>query len=705
MARTQVPEEDERVATVSDLKNVTPRPKAVMRTEGETVSDDGLNNWYWWDPSGDAANADGTTIIESNVSTYGDGGANEGVWRRMVKPFSEQTTDDLSEGSTNEYYTDTRARGALSAGRGINYDSSTGSFSSMLEGDYELASTAGATEETFSFSSVQEGVAYNGDGSKAFTVGGSTVQEYNLSTNYDFTTAAVGNTFDASSQDSDLQAIFFNGDGSKMFLAGDGTESIYEYTLTSYDITTASYNSSSLDVSTEIDILHGAASNADGTKFYGLDFASGTVYTYSLSTGFDTSTGSFASTSFSPFGFSSITDLAVGDSGKRFYLADQSNSEIFEFFTTSAYDITKLAESYNLQTITGTPTFIGVTDGTKLHYGDSANTQVAQRDFQYGTYSLENLEGQLASLRENTKARFSTAETNLQRSSLIRFQAEANDAKPAIGWWDSSGNRIAAITAHERLNQSTLHEHYSIETADSAGSLQTRLEVPYGNDNVTIETQNAGFKVSAGSDFQVGATASADSTANFFSDVFQYETGDVGFGDKDWAANGLEGSNTKFEFYRNSSTAQLLVHNDDGSSDAVLYLRSGTTDWKLANETENIRLFDDFTNKGFELTDEGLFTLDDSWQRRLSNVSSATTTSGHDFYSVDSSGGAVTVTLASSDAVDGRVIHVKRNGANTLTVDTESSETIDGSSSITIDQDDNSVKLVYNSTNTEWEIY
>ena len=43
-----------------------------------------------------------------------------------VSDISNHNTDDLAEGTTNVYYTDTRARGALNAGNGITYTSSTG---------------------------------------------------------------------------------------------------------------------------------------------------------------------------------------------------------------------------------------------------------------------------------------------------------------------------------------------------------------------------------------------------------------------------------------------------------------------------------------------------------------------------------------------------------------------------------------------------
>ena len=41
-------------------------------------------------------------------------------------------TDDVSEGATNLYYTDARARAALSAGTGLSYNSSTGEFASTI---------------------------------------------------------------------------------------------------------------------------------------------------------------------------------------------------------------------------------------------------------------------------------------------------------------------------------------------------------------------------------------------------------------------------------------------------------------------------------------------------------------------------------------------------------------------------------------------
>jgi hypothetical protein len=81
----------------------------------------------------------------------------------------DSTTDDLSEGTTNKYFTDTRARGAISGGTGINYDSSTGVVSADLA-DFDTDDVSeGATNKYFTeqrvFDSLSGGSAIDFNGS------------------------------------------------------------------------------------------------------------------------------------------------------------------------------------------------------------------------------------------------------------------------------------------------------------------------------------------------------------------------------------------------------------------------------------------------------------------------------------------------------------------------------------------------------------
>lgn len=82
----------------------------------------------------------GATYIYDGTSPYATTG-----WLRMITPDDSVTsvngstgvvtldTDDISEGSSNLYYTDARARAAIGAGTGISYDNITGIISTNLD--------------------------------------------------------------------------------------------------------------------------------------------------------------------------------------------------------------------------------------------------------------------------------------------------------------------------------------------------------------------------------------------------------------------------------------------------------------------------------------------------------------------------------------------------------------------------------------------
>ncbi len=697
MARTQVPEEEQRVSSLEELRNnISPTAKRVAFVESDA---DGDSNYFWWDARGEASNADGVTKVSSNVK-------DSGLWKRTYLKFTKATTEDLAEGSTNLYYTSKRAKNEFGAEKGLTYNSSTGTFSGKYKGPYELSSVKGKPESKLGVTNAPEGITYNSDGSKIFTCLNGEVKEYSA-LDYDITTASL-NTTKVFSEDNDWQGIFFSRDGSKLFMGGDETNKIYEYTLgVAYDISTASFNESSLDVSGEIDSLRGIATNRDGTKFYGVDYSSGTTYSYTLDGSFNASTGSYSGNKLQIPVFSSITDLKVGGEGRRFYFTSALGNKIYEVFTTSAFDLTQGALNYELADITGTPVSVGVTDGDTLHYGDKTNSNIVQRDFGYHIYDLPNLEGQLSSLSTNTKVRFSTDKISLDESILVRMQAETDLSKPAVGWWDQDGDRTSAILSYEKLDSNNTHERLSIETVNSNGSLQTRMFFPYGSDSVTVQTKNAGFKVSDGYNFTLGSSSGADSKADLYGDLFVYETNNFGVGDKNWGSEGLETSEAGLELYRSSSTAQLLIYQGDGSADASIHLKKDLKNWKIKNIDPDLI----YSSEGIEkarFAEDGILTVSDAYVRRFKRASSDIKTSGHEYYSLDTSLSEITLTLSSVDERNGRVIHVKRDGINKVNVNTESNATIEKASSapqLKIGRDLDALKFVYNSSTNNWEIF
>lgn len=99
------------------------------------------------------------------------------------------------------------------------------------------------------------------------------------------------------------------------------------------------------------------------------------------------------------------------------------------------------------------------------------------------------------------------------------------------------------------------------------------------------------------------------------------------------------------------------------------------------------------------------FTSNSTLDHDLQTVSTNTTTDGTGYWLVDSSGGAVTLTIASADASGAREINVKRSGSNTVTIATEGAETIDGSTTLGLTNDNESVTLVWDSANSDWKVY
>jgi hypothetical protein len=86
-------------------------------------------------------------------------------------------------------------------------------------------------------------------------------------------------------------------------------------------------------------------------------------------------------------------------------------------------------------------------------------------------------------------------------------------------------------------------------------------------------------------------------------------------------------------------------------------------------------------------------------------ITASQSTDGTGYYTIDTSGGAITLTMSTDDAVEGREINAKRDGSNTATIDTAGSATIDSSSSIDLNSDQQSVTLIYNSADDGWEIF
>ena len=568
MSRTVLPLEDTRASSINELKDLVPQTDHVVTLEGGSSPADGASNIFWWDPSGDPQDADGVTLIESNIES-------NGLWRRIVTPapettddlpegssklyfdeervddridslivpgvhlsqtyndstdslifdvdddlssysndvgfitdlsgfdtddlgegsanryytesrfdssFSGKSTDDLSEGSGNLYFTDTRVRNALSAGGDLNYDPNTGEFSistssltstdELSEGSNNLYHTTervrnalsaggdlsydsstgefsvstsglGSTDDlpegstnfyytsdrvknefeatgdltyvknpvsgydlsnasytgtSFDISSeegIASGVTFGDGGSKMFVVGidNQNVFEYSLGTAFDISTASyTGTSLDVGGDDGGPRGIAFSGDGTKMFMAGASDNNVYEYELpTAFDLSTASYSGTSFDIGSEEGDVRALTFNGDGTKMFITGSSSATsssadVHEYNLSGGYDISTASYSGNVFDVSSEES-TPLAIAfnGSGTKMFVAGNDNKTVHEYALSAGFDIstaTYSGTSFDVSSEeSGYPTAVTFSaDGTKMFIIGTSSDSVHEYD-------------------------------------------------------------------------------------------------------------------------------------------------------------------------------------------------------------------------------------------------------------------------------------------------------------------------------------
>ena len=188
------------------------------------------------------------------------------------------------------------------------------------------------------------------DGTSMYIIGdaNNTVYQYTLSTAWDVSTASYASkSFSVGSQHSFPHGIHFKSDGTKMYMVANDSV-VYQYSLsTAWDVSTASYDSVSYSNASQASSARAIRFKSDGTKLYVLTDpgATTTIWQHSLSTAWDLSTASYDSVSLvissqdaNPEG------MDFNDDGTKLYVVGYHN-EIREWTLSTAYNLS--TASYN----------------------------------------------------------------------------------------------------------------------------------------------------------------------------------------------------------------------------------------------------------------------------------------------------------------------------------------------------------------------
>jgi DNA-binding beta-propeller fold protein YncE len=203
-------------------------------------------------------------------------------------------------------------------------------------GSYATKSMSVSSQDT-----VPTGLAFSSDGTKAYFIGytNDTIYQYTLSTAWDISTGSYATkSMSVSSQETQPYALAFSSDGTKAYVVGDNNLTVYQYTLsTAWDISTGSYATKSMSVSSQETQPTGLAFSSDGPKAYFIGNANDTIYQYTLSTAWDISTGSYATKSMSvSLQETGPTGFAISSDGTKAYVSGTISDTIYQYTLSTA---------------------------------------------------------------------------------------------------------------------------------------------------------------------------------------------------------------------------------------------------------------------------------------------------------------------------------------------------------------------------------
>ena len=168
--------------------------------------------------------------------------------KRTVDYYSLSTAFDVSTATRDGEYSiagqERRANsiafnndGTRMVVAGVGNNSQVRIHEYSLSTGFDLSSTVTHlnTEDLSSTHDYIDGVTFNYDGTKMYTIRGSEddnkISQFKLTTPYDVSTLSLEGTFDVSSVSADSRELVFSNDGSKMFIIDDSNDKVHEFNL------------------------------------------------------------------------------------------------------------------------------------------------------------------------------------------------------------------------------------------------------------------------------------------------------------------------------------------------------------------------------------------------------------------------------------------------------------------------------------------
>ncbi len=275
--------------------------------------------------------------------------------------------------------------GTFNSGSGIVYINGTTTASTTVTGGWDVTTAVydGAGKSTASEENNITSLAFSPDGTRMFVAGYNmdTVYSYTLSTPWDVTTAVYDNkSFSILAQDQWVEKVSFKTDGTKMYMLGSENDAVFSYTLgTPWDVTTASYDSSSFSIAQDVSPF-GMHITEDGTRMYISGDSNNRIYSYTLGTPWVISSATYDSKSFLISGQeSAVQDVHLKDDGTKMYVVGTGSNTIFPYTLGTPWDITTATYDGAGESVSAQESSVCSiefnADGSKVYiYGAAADT-------------------------------------------------------------------------------------------------------------------------------------------------------------------------------------------------------------------------------------------------------------------------------------------------------------------------------------------
>jgi sugar lactone lactonase YvrE len=195
--------------------------------------------------------------------------------------------------------------------------------------------TSASYVQNFSVSSqdtVPEDLFFRADGLRMYVTGrtNDSVYEYHLTSAWDISTASYVQSFSVATEETGPTGLFFKPDGTKMYIAGRDGDEVNEYDLsTAWDISSASYVQA-FSVAGQETLPNGLSFKPDGTKMYIIGATGDDINEYDLSTPWDISTASYVQ-NFAMATGSAPTGLFFKEDGSTFYTTDNGLDTVVQY--------------------------------------------------------------------------------------------------------------------------------------------------------------------------------------------------------------------------------------------------------------------------------------------------------------------------------------------------------------------------------------